>query len=196
MSKAAPTAGFTTHGLLLRPWDPIGVPDELAALRIALSDPEMGRWNPVQVDQEPDDARLHEWLRIRAGGWTAGTAPSWCVRDAADGRVLGHVGVREVDVRQRSARVGYWTLPAARGARVASRALEGATRWAFTELPVHRLELGHGVGHLASCRVALHCGFRLEGTLREAMPNSDGTLLDLHLHARLSSDPDQYPHRV
>lgn len=182
-----PPALLTGDGLLLRPWSRTGSSDELAALRIALGDPEMGRWNPVATEADPGEEELRRWLHSRAEGWTSGE-PSWCVRDASGGEVLGHVAVRAVDTRLRTARVGYWTMPAARGRGVASRALETVTRWAFAELSLHRLELGHGVGHEASCRVALRCGYQPEGTLREAMPNGAGDLLDLHLHARLSTD--------
>jgi RimJ/RimL family protein N-acetyltransferase len=184
-----PPAILVGDGLLLRPWDRTGAPDELAALRIALVDPEMGRWNPVAVQAAPSEEDLRRWIDSRTQGWTTGEGPSWCVRDASGGEVLGHVAVRAVDAQQRTARIGYWTMPGARGRGVASRALEAATRWAFAELPVHRLELGHGVGHEASCRIALRCGYAPEGTLRQALPNAAGDLLDLHLHARLSTDP-------
>ena len=185
---------ITAYGLLLRPWEQQGAADELAALRIVLSDLEMTRWNPISADGPPSDEELQRRLDAHAAGWASGTALTWCVRDAAGGAVLGNVSVREVDPQHRCARVGYWTLPAARGTRVASRALEAVSRWAFAELPVHRLELGHGVGHEASCRIAQRCGYLFEGTLREALPNGEGAMLDLHLHARLATDPERDPY--
>ena len=39
----------------------------------------------------------------------------------------------------------------------------------LTQLGLHRLELGHALGHDASCRIAGTCGFAYEGTLRDAM---------------------------
>jgi RimJ/RimL family protein N-acetyltransferase len=68
----------------------------------------------------------------------------------------------------RRAVVGYRVLPEARGRRVAACSLELLTRWSFAELALHRLELGHVVGHDASCRIAERCGFPYEGTMRGA----------------------------
>ncbi|MGH1551362.1 GNAT family N-acetyltransferase [Streptomyces sp. L7] len=70
--------------------------------------------------------------------------------DAADGRTLGHIGVNDIDHVISVARVGYWILPEARGRHVAIRALTLAARWALTDLGLHRLEIGHALGHHAS----------------------------------------------
>ncbi|CAM5693262.1 Acetyltransferase OS=Streptomyces fumanus OX=67302 GN=GCM10018772_31150 PE=4 SV=1 [Streptomyces fumanus] len=86
-------------------------------------------------------------------------------------------------------------LPEARGRGVARRALLLATRWAFDDLRLHRVELGHALGHDASCRVAERCGFGYEGTLRGAMfeAGRQDRFRDVHLHARLATDPEPTP---
>ncbi|MFM9662845.1 GNAT family N-acetyltransferase, partial [Streptomyces scabiei] len=86
------------------------------------------------------------------------TRVSFCVTDVVTGAILGHLGVNDIDPFMRVARVGYWVLPEARGRRVATRALALGARWAFDVLGLNRLELGHAVGHDASCRVAERCG--------------------------------------
>ena len=75
---------------------------------------------------------------------------------------------------------------------MATRALLLATRWALTELGLHRLELDHAVGHEVSCRIAERCGFGYEGTLRGAVFQEarHDAFRDAHLHARLATDPD------
>lgn len=92
-------------------------------------------------------------------------------------------------IRERSL---HHPLPEARGHRVATRALVLAARWAFTDLGLHRLELGHALGHHASCRIAERCGFPREGTLRGAMFETGrrDAFRDVHLHARLTTDPE------
>lgn len=94
-----------------------------------------------------------------------------------------------------TAHVGYWVLPEARGRGVATRALSLASRLAFGELGLHRLELGHALGHEVSCRVAERGGYRYEGTLRGAMfeAGRQDAFRDAHLHARLASDPEPRP---
>ena len=162
------------HGLRLRLWDPESPVDVDAWLRGHV-DEEFRRWNtPLRTITDSAGARAS--LEARA----------------ADGTVLGQIGVNAIDRVMSVARVGYWVLPEARGRHVATRSLLLAARWAFTEVGLHRLELGHALGHEASCRIAERCGFRPEGTLRGAMweAGRQDAFRDVHLHGRLSTDPE------
>ncbi|GGX62902.1 acetyltransferase [Streptomyces minutiscleroticus] len=183
-------AGPHGHGLRLRAWDPEDETD-VDAWRRGLTDPDFLRWNtPLKKVEDAVTARAS--LRSKAEAAAAGTTVTFCVTDAGTGTVLGQIGINEIDHVMRVARVGYWVLPEARGRQVATRALALAARWAFGELGLHRLELGHALGHEASCRTAERCGFPYEGTLRDAMPE-EGTFeafRDVHLHARLATDPE------
>ncbi|HZF92783.1 GNAT family N-acetyltransferase [Streptomyces sp.] len=179
-------------GLRLGPWDPDSETDVEAWLR-GLTDPEFQRWNtPLTPVTDRESARTS--IRSKAREAADGTAVSFRIAeagaDADTGTPLGHIGVNMIDHGMRCARVGYWVLPEARGRHVATRALALAAHWAFTELNLHRLELGHALGHDASCRVAERCGFRHEGTLRHAMWEAGrrDAFRDVHLHARLATD--------
>ncbi|OQD55812.1 GNAT family N-acetyltransferase [Streptomyces phaeoluteigriseus] len=178
------------HGISLRVWDPESAVDVDAWLRGHV-DPEFLRWNTPLRDIT-DTAGARESLRARAAAMAAGTAVTFCVTDAADGTILGQIGLNAVDHVQSSAGVGYWVLPEARGRGVAARSLRLATNWFFTEIGLHRLKLGHAVGHDASCRIAERCGFRYEGTQRGAMWEAGrrDAWRDVHCHARLATDPD------
>ncbi|MFE9402036.1 GNAT family N-acetyltransferase [Streptomyces sp. NPDC006530] len=178
-------ADLRGHGLRLRVWRD----DDVQPLLRGITDPEYLRWNTHNAPVE-DEAAAAELLRLRALGWARGEFATYCVTDESSGTVLGHVGLNSVDWPMRCARVGYWTLPEARGRGVAGRALELITRWAFETVGLHRVELGHAVGHHVSCRVAERCGYRAEGTLRDAMfeARRRDAFRDLHLHARLATD--------
>ncbi|MFF4502837.1 GNAT family N-acetyltransferase [Streptomyces sp. NPDC001401] len=178
------------HGLRLRQWDADSDADVATWLR-GLTDPEFRRWN-TPLRPVDDLAGARESLRAKALGSADGSAASYCVTDAASGTVLGHIGVNAIDLVLSVARVGYWVLPEARGQGVATRALAVASRWALTELGVHRLELGHALGHEGSCRIAERCGFRYEGTLRGAMFEAGryDAFRDVHLHGRTATDPE------
>lgn len=178
------------HGLRLRSWNAESDVDAAAWLR-GLSDPEFQRWNtPLRMIRDIDGAR--ESLRARAEAAVDGSGVSFCVTDADTGELLGHIGVNEIDHVMGCARVGYWVLPEARGRQVATRSLLLATRFAFTDLGLHRLELGHALGHDASCHVAERCGFRYEGTLRGAMfeAGRHDAFRDVHLHGRIAADAE------
>jgi len=178
------------HGLRLRLWDADSEADAAAWLR-GHTDPEFRRWNtPLKLVDDLADAR--QSLRVKALASTDGSGASYCVTDAASGAVLGHIGVNMIDLVLSVGRVGYWVLPEARGQGVAVRALAVASRWALTDLGIHRLELGHALGHEASCRIAERCGFRYEGTLRGAMFEAGryDAFRDVHLHGRIATDPE------
>jgi RimJ/RimL family protein N-acetyltransferase len=189
-SLAHPFPVLDGHGLRLRPWDPDSETDVETWLR-GLSDPEFQRWNtPVKLVRDLDSAR--DSLRSRAESVAEGTAVAFCITDAATGTTLGHIGVNDINHVIRVGIVGYWVLPEARGHQVATRALALAARYAFGAVRLHRVELGHALGHDASCRIAERCGFPYEGTLREAMFESGrhDAFRDVHLHARIATDPE------
>ncbi|MET7981408.1 GNAT family protein [Streptomyces sp. NPDC005281] len=188
-----PFPEVTGLGLRLRPWDPESDADASAYLR-GLTDPELQRWNtPLRFVRAIEDARAALGRRVAAA--RDGSGVSFCVTDAESDETLGHIGVNEIDHVTSCARIGYWVLPESRGRQVATRALLLAARYGFTELALHRLELGHAVGHEVSCRVAERCGFRHEGTLRGAMfeAGRHDAFRDVHLHGRLATDPEPAP---
>jgi [ribosomal protein S5]-alanine N-acetyltransferase len=168
-------------GLTLRPW----LPSDAGVVAAAYSDPAIRRWHRRGIASE-DEARelIAAWNR----GWRAETTGCWAVVAAGPGQVVGRVTIRDVSLRLGLGEVGYWVLPAARGAGVAVRAVREASRWALGDLGLHRLELGHSVLNAASCRVAAKAGFRLEGTLHGALLHADGWH-DMHLHARTGGPP-------
>ncbi|MFG3715348.1 GNAT family N-acetyltransferase [Micromonospora sp. NPDC047730] len=171
---------LTAPGLLLRPWREEDAPAVLAALR----EPAIAQWNPPAgpVDREAALA----WVRRRAD-WSAGDHVSLAVADPADpARLLGSVSLFRI--HDRNASIGYWTVAAARGRGIASRAVVRLTGWAFAALGLHRIELCHAVANPASCRVAQRAGYLAEGTLRESYRYGDGRRYDEHLHARLATD--------
>ncbi|MER5752408.1 GNAT family N-acetyltransferase [Streptomyces sp. NPDC002088] len=186
----SPLPELQGHGLRLTHWRAAYAADVAAWLR-GMSDPEFRRWNtPLRFVTDLDSARAS--LRAKEAYAADGTSASFRITDAASGTTLGHVGVNAINPTFRSARVGYWVLPEARGQGIATRALALAAHWAHTDLDLHRLELGHVLGHDASCRIAERCGFRYEGTLRGATfdEGRHDAFRDTHLHARLSTDPE------
>ncbi|MFI5756153.1 GNAT family N-acetyltransferase [Streptomyces sp. NPDC051569] len=194
--RLPPPAVVRGYGLRLRAWR---TGDEAALLR-AYNDAEFLHWN-TPLNSLTTEAEAALAFGRYAEGRERGDLAQFCVVGGEEERgeeetVLGHVGLRLIDFRMRSADVGYWVLPEARGRGVARRALELCTRWAFDEVGLHRIQLGHALGHEISCRVAERCGYRAEGTLRDGM-FAAGTLnafRDVHRHARLATDPPSaYP---
>lgn len=165
------------------------VPSDADAIARALDDPDIALWNPgvLRPGSSPRERALL-WIADRAA-WASDHA-SWVVRDL-DGHVIGAMSVHHVDDAHATAEVGYWMTPDGRRRGIGAAALDVATRYAFEQLGLARVELFHAVENEASCRMATRAGYLYEGTARESFVYGDGLRHDEHLHARLSKDP--YP---
>lgn len=170
-----PAAG----GLLLRPWEEADAPVFLSAY----TDGELRRWHTRRPASE---AQIAGWFDGYREDWERERGAHWAVT-GEDGRVLGRMALRGFDFDDGVAWTGYWVLPAARGAGVATRALTAVAAWALDVAGFHRVELEHSVHNAGSCGVAGKAGFALEGTKRRAAVHDDGPH-DMHLHARVRGD--------
>jgi RimJ/RimL family protein N-acetyltransferase len=183
---ARPQPDIDGYGLRLRPFGEADLP----ALIAGYSDPGIVRWHTRRLDDETEARR---WLEERARGRRAETMVDWAIVDPADpATALGRAGLNRMDLTEGVAEVAYWVLPDHRGANLAARATCALADWAFDELGLHRLGLEHSTHNLGSCRVAERSGFALEGTKRESALHADGWH-DMHLHARIATDPRPDP---
>jgi ribosomal-protein-alanine N-acetyltransferase len=165
-------------GFVLRPWRA----SDAAALAEAYSDPGIQRWH----NRSMNGPEAQTWIASWPGRWAEESGAGWAV-DGPSG-LLGQISLRRLDLAEGLAEVSYWVMPAARGHRVAPRALCVLSAWLFDHLRLHRVELAHSTMNPASCRVAGHAGYPLEGTKRRESLHRDGWH-DMHLHARLAGDP-------
>jgi ribosomal-protein-alanine N-acetyltransferase len=170
---------LTAGDLTLRPW----AQTDLTPLVEAYSDPAIQQWHVRSMDE----SEALQWVEERSRRWEAETGVDWAIVEGD--AVIGRVGFRELDLREGRGEAAYWVLPPARGQGVAVRALRAATAWMFATLGFHRLELMHSPDNEASCRIAQKAGYRLEGTARQDVLHPDGWH-DMHLHARLETDPE------
>ena len=170
-------------GLVLRPWEAADVPVFLAAYR----DPEIRHWHTRHPASEDE---VREWFDRYPQDWAQEKGAHWAVTRGG-GEVTGRIAIGGFDLEDGVATCGYWVLPAARGAGVATRALNALSAWALGGNRFHRLQLDHSTGNPASCRVAVRAGFVLEGTKRSAAVHSDGRH-DMHLHARIRGDVETF----
>ncbi len=165
-------------GLRLRRWRE----EDLPAVLRAYEDPAMRRWLAIQVSGADGAA---DWLEEQRRGWAAGTRFAFAVTESGrEDELLGNVVMKQLDLVNGRAEMGYWTTAPARGRGVASRALAALTDWAlatFAEQGLKRLELLHQVDNAASCRVAEKCGFPLARVIPALPPDYP---LDGHVHVR------------
>ncbi|WP_198412498.1 GNAT family N-acetyltransferase [Nocardioides mangrovicus] len=148
------------------------------AIQRLMDDPDVRQWNPMR------GATAREWLELRSQDDAA--SRTWAIADA--GRFVGTISLTDIDLRHRTADVGYRVLATERGRGVGTAALGLVTAHAFDVLGLRRVQLYHALANPGSCRVAERSGFALEGTVRQAYVYGDGRPYDEHLHARLVTD--------
>lgn len=126
--------------------------------------------------------------------WRTGRGNTWAIRrpDAPEGPVLGMVGLAmdTSPTPERSAEIGYWLAPEARGEGLMTEAGRIVTDWAFDDegLGLARMVWTAFTGNWASRRVAWRLGFRVEGTVR-GFGVQRGVRRDAWIGTLLAGDP-------
>jgi RimJ/RimL family protein N-acetyltransferase len=153
--------------------------DDVDAVTAACQDPRVARWTVVPSPYSRDDAV--EFVTSYVGpGWERGDVLTWGVRESVGptgipgpdgpGPLLGMLGLSLDDAPegQRSAEIGYWTAPEARGRGLMTAAGRLVVDWAFDPegAGLARLFWQAYLGNWASRRVAWRLGFRVEGAVR------------------------------
>jgi RimJ/RimL family protein N-acetyltransferase len=169
---------FDLGEFVLRPWRTADAP----AVEEAYAEPSIQQWHVRSMTGHEAQVWVDSW----PGRWRQETGAGWAVVGGSG--LLGQISLRRLSLPDGVGEVSYWVLPAARGRRVASRALSALTGWVFDTVGLHRLELYHSTLNPASCRVAESAFYLPEGTERSAGLHPDGWH-DMHQHARLISDP-------
>jgi len=156
-----PSLPLSDGVIALRPWTDADV----ASVADACRDPEIAHWiDDVPAPYTRADARAY--ISTARRGWKDGSLWAFAVTDATTGEVLGSCGVGWQDRPQAVAEIGYWVRSDRRQRGVATRAVRLASRWAFDECDVQRLQLRADVLNTPSQRVAERAGFHREGVLR------------------------------
>ncbi len=102
-----------------------------------------------------------------------------------DGQFAGATGVHPLtDVYSRGAEIGYWLGAPFHGRGIATKAVGGATKYAFEVMKLERLQAGVFEWNLASARVLEKNGFQREAVLKKSV-FKDGQLIDSFLYAKL-----------
>ncbi|GAA2276792.1 GNAT family protein [Nonomuraea roseoviolacea subsp. roseoviolacea] len=84
----------------------------------------------------------------------------------SDGKLVGGVMFRVMDLRHGSAEAGCWLEPSAAGRGLVTRAARAIIDWAFAERGLYRVEWQVAAGNKPSIAVARRLGMTKEGVLR------------------------------
>jgi RimJ/RimL family protein N-acetyltransferase len=163
-------------------------PDDLDDIVAGYNDEQSRRFMPLLP--VPFTRSHGEWYIREAAPAAFGEGGSaYAITDPATDRLLGGIGINQVQSARGQGEVGYWVGPWARGRGVATAAVRALGGYCF-RTGTARLELLTHWENAASQRVALAAGYRREGVRRGALPNRTGGHDDLLAFARLAGDPD------
>ncbi|BFI96022.1 MAG: GNAT family N-acetyltransferase [Rhodanobacter sp.] len=148
--------------LVLRPWQDDDAPALHEAVQESLD--SLGRWLPwCRADYDLDAARQR--INCCKLGWSTGEQYAFAVLDTV-GRLVGSVGLNQLDERDLRANLGYWLRISANGQGYAAQAARAVAAFGFERLALQRIEIVAATGNLASRRCAERIGARREGIAR------------------------------
>lgn len=167
-----PAGGLTDGVVRISPV----VPDDTDDLFAVMSLPESIRTSVPPVAPVLADVRRR--CERASSEWTAGLRARMTIRDAADDRFAGDIGLFWTGPGMEELLVGYGLAPQYRGKGFATRATTLVCGWAFAEVGVPRLVSGTAPENVASQRVLERAGFQREGYERSRLPGVDGGRID------------------
>ncbi|MFI5120622.1 MAG: GNAT family N-acetyltransferase [Thermoanaerobaculia bacterium] len=160
--------------------------------------PPLRAWRPddaLSLVRHADDYEIwrslrdrfpHPYTRHDAEAWLARVSGAFPALDFAitfENEAVGGIGlVPGTDIERVSAEVGYWLGRSFWGRGLASAALRSITDYALRVLALERVFALPFESNLASARVLVKAGYRLEGTLRSAAIK-EGRVTDLLMFA-------------
>ncbi|WP_431963771.1 GNAT family N-acetyltransferase [Nocardia sp. bgisy134] len=148
--------------------------------------PSIGQWTTIPVPYGRSDAE-HFLADLVGPGW-AGRSPTWALRPAPDGPVIGMIGLAEQDAS--ACEIGFWLAPEHRGHGHMARAVALVCEFGFAAdgMALARISWRAFVGNYASAAAVRRNGFRYEGLARLGVLHR-GVRRDEWRAARLHSDP-------
>jgi RimJ/RimL family protein N-acetyltransferase len=163
--------------------------EDVDAVVAGYADPQAQRFMPLVPS--PFTRRHGEWyIHEAVPTAVAEGGAAYAIADPATDRLLGGIGINQVQPTRSQGEIGYWVAPWARGRGVATAAVRTLSEHAF-RTGTARLELLTHWENPVSQRVALAAGYRREGVRRGALPNRDGGYDDLLAFARVADDPGE-----
>jgi RimJ/RimL family protein N-acetyltransferase len=152
-----PSEPLEDEAIRLRGYATTDVDDLVAQLQ----DPEIARWTNV-----PKPYLRGHAIDFLARGAEAFGERTFAIRDAADNRLLGAIGIRLADDRS-FAELGYWVAADERGRGVVTRAIELTSAWVLADLAIPEARIYVHPENAASLRAAEKGGYtRAEGLHR------------------------------
>lgn len=107
-----------------------------------------------------------KWIVSHAAEWSNRRAIHWAVTLLSDDQLIGYIGLSNIDVENRRARLGFWLDRRIRSERTIEAA-QGAMAFAFNDLDMDRVYVYQNVTDRLAPRILRALGMRDEGQLSQ-----------------------------
>jgi RimJ/RimL family protein N-acetyltransferase len=164
---------------------PLTAADLPAYAQAFVDDPELPA--KIGIESPPSEERLAKRPQMLVEAARDGEFVELVIADPADDRMLGVVTLHSFGWRHQRTEVGFWLLPAERGAGVGTEAVGLCVDWAFKGLGMYRVEMTTLPSLTAALAIAKRLGFRQEGVMRER-DLENGERLDVVMLAVLQAE--------
>jgi RimJ/RimL family protein N-acetyltransferase len=179
---------FETPRLLLRTFAVADAPQLHEALVESIGELREHLWFLPWVAEDPSLESAEARCRQAAGSFLLRSDLPFLAFERGSSRLVGSMGLHRTDWPLPKTEVGYWVRTSDVGQGYATEAVQALTAWALGGLGAQRVELVPEELNAGSRAVALRCGFRLEGVLRNAARSPDGRLRSTCVYARLPGE--------
>jgi RimJ/RimL family protein N-acetyltransferase len=105
--------------------------------------------------------------------------------ERSSGSLVGASGLHRFDWSVPRFEIGFWCRQSRQGQGFMTEAVNAITAFAFDTLKARRVEAFSDDLNVRSWRVCERAGFQLEGVMRNARADPNGTLRDTRIYARL-----------
>ena len=151
---------------------------------VAESVQELAPWmpwaSPVQTQEEAEVSVRRSKLEFEAR-----RDLRLMLLERKTGRFVGGSGLHRIDWNARKFEIGYWVRSSCAGQGYISEAVQAITEFAVRELAANRIEIRCDARNKRSAQVAQRTGFTLEGILRGEKRDTDGSLRDTMIFAKV-----------
>jgi ribosomal-protein-alanine N-acetyltransferase len=119
-----------------------------------------------------------------------GAPPTWAIQLRVTSRVIGSIGMRNINEEHHHAEFGYALTPEFWNQGYATEAVRAVLAHGLRHMNLNRMEAKVVPEHTASRRVLEKAGMHLEGILRQ-IEYFKGAYHDLAIYSMLRSDLDE-----
>ncbi|QTF08502.1 GNAT family N-acetyltransferase [Brenneria izadpanahii] len=175
---------LTTPRLLIRPCNTDDVSQLVDAVQESVE--TVGRWLSW-CNAEYGAAQSTQWVMQCKHHIQAGVAFDFGIFNKTSGKLLGAIGINNIQPMYQMGNIGYWVRQSAQRQGIALEAVETIIPFGFRQLGLTRLEIVAGEHNYPSRRIAENAGARFEGIARNRLIVGN-RLIDAAMYSLIPAD--------